>query len=220
MTVSTVFVSAGTYHLAFDRLAEWIEPWSLRHPNVRVVMQHGPGRGVEGAENRAILPHDELLQLLRSADAVVLQGGAGGVMDARALGRIPIVVPRIPGGGEVVDDHQLLFTAEVARQRIVYRAVTADELWSLLDDALSGRIPTRTQATDPTPGTAALAALLSQPVARLATSTRLARLARLVVGRSGRRGTLDADPLAAGSLSAGSLAAGSKPSNDPQSLET
>jgi UDP-N-acetylglucosamine transferase subunit ALG13 len=210
VTSQTVLVSAGTYHLPFDRLAEWIEPWALRHPDVRVVMQHGPGRGVSGAENRASLPYEELLALIRSVDAVVLQGGAGGVMDARALGRIPIVVPRVPGDGEVVDDHQLLFTAEVARQQVVYRALADKELWELLDDALSARIPTRTRRTEPTPGTAVLAELLSQRVERVRVSTRLLRLARLASGRSGRR--RPDRPNAPG--------ARQQTSHDPQSLET
>jgi UDP-N-acetylglucosamine transferase subunit ALG13 len=124
----TVVVSAGTYHLPFNRLTEWMEPWTARHPDAHVVMQHGPGRPLPGAENHALLPYERLLELCAAADAVVLQGGAGGVMDMRTLHRIPIVVPRVPVDDEVVDDHQLVFTQLAAELGIITRVVTKEEL--------------------------------------------------------------------------------------------
>ena len=51
---------------------------------------------MRNSQNHEVLSHKELLEHYRAADAIVLQGGAGGVMDARKVGRIPIVVPRIP----------------------------------------------------------------------------------------------------------------------------
>ncbi|WP_226534202.1 glycosyltransferase [Microbacterium paraoxydans] len=164
MSASLVVVSAGTYHLPFDRLSAWAEEWLRENPGVRLVMQHGPSAPVSGAENVEILPYSELLELCRAADAVVLQGGAGGVMDMRALGIVPIVVPRVPGGGEVVDDHQLVFSAEMAGLGIIRRALTAAELARLLDQSLSGEItPPGNIAT---PGADAVRTLLESPIRR------------------------------------------------------
>lgn len=164
MTGPLVVVSAGTYHLPFDRLSAWTQEWLTRHPDVRLVMQHGPSRPVPGAENVEILPYTELLELCRAADAVVLQGGAGGVMDMRALGIVPIVVPRVPGDGEVVDDHQLVFSAEMAELGIIRRALTSEELSELLDRSLSGEIPA--PGTIATPGADAVRSLLERPIRR------------------------------------------------------
>ncbi|EED6225630.1 glycosyl transferase, partial [Salmonella enterica subsp. enterica serovar Haifa] len=55
MSAPLVVVSAGTYHLPFDRLSGWVEEWLQRHPDVRLVMQHGPSAPVAGAENVEIL---------------------------------------------------------------------------------------------------------------------------------------------------------------------
>lgn len=188
MTVGLVVVSAGTYHLPFDRLSVWVEEWLRKNPDVRLVMQHGPSSPVAGAENVEILPYSELLELCRQADAVVLQGGAGGVMDMRALGIVPIVVPRVPGGGEVVDDHQLVFSAEMAELGIIRRALTAEELATLLDQSRSAEIAA--PGTIATPGADAVRALLEQPIRRApwyAFIPRFARSAAAIVAAKLRR---------------------------------
>lgn len=179
MSAPLVVVSAGTYHLPFDRLSEWAEQWLRDRAGVRMVMQHGPSAAVDGAENVEILPYAELLELCRGADAVVLQGGAGGVMDMRALGIVPIVVPRIPGDGEVVDDHQLVFTAEMAAIGIIRRALTADELGRLLDEALAGRDAIPGEIS--TPGADAVRELLERPIARARWYAFLPRMLRSAV---------------------------------------
>src|SRR5688572_8908423 len=66
-----VVVSAGTYHLPFDRLMEWMQRWRDANPEVRLLVQHGPSQPVEGADNIALLPYDELLAQCADADAVV-----------------------------------------------------------------------------------------------------------------------------------------------------
>lgn len=166
MTKKVVVVSAGTYHLPFDRLSIWTEEWFRRQTGVRLVMQHGPSRPVHGAENFDILPYGEFLALCERADAVVLQGGAGGVMDMRALGIVPIVVPRVPGDGEVVDDHQLVFTAEVESLGIIRRALSQEELIDQLDRLLHEEAPTAA-AEIATPGAAVTKELLERPIKRL-----------------------------------------------------
>jgi UDP-N-acetylglucosamine transferase subunit ALG13 len=178
----TVVVSAGSYHLPFERLRDWMEPWVAEHPSVHVVMQHGPSHPLPGAENHSVLPYAELLERCRVADAVVLQGGAGGVMDMRAIGRIPIVVPRIPVDDEVVDEHQLIFTEWVARFGAVLRATTRDELWAYLDGMLSGRVESRAARPEPTPGVTAAALVLESVPPPLPVTVRMRRMGRSARG--------------------------------------
>lgn len=190
MSAALVVVSAGTYHLPFDRLSQWTQNWLQGRDDVRVVMQHGPSAAVDGAENVEILPYGELLELCRRADAVVLQGGAGGVMDMRALGIVPIVVPRVPGDGEVVDDHQLVFSAEMESLGVIRRALTAESLGELLDGALSGRRDGDGPGEIATPGAEVVRALLEQPIRRApwyAFVPRMARSAAAIIAAKLRR---------------------------------
>ena len=180
MTPRMVVVSAGSYHLPFDRLRDWMEPWVTRHSDVRVVVQHGPSRPVVGAENHVVLPYADLLELCRIADAVVLQGGAGGVMDMRAIGRVPIVVPRVPVHDEVVDDHQLIFTARAEEFGAVRRATTPEQLWEYLDGMLGGLLETRAPTPPPTPGIATANELLASPPSRIGFRVRMRRMWRSI----------------------------------------
>lgn len=102
-------VTLGTTHHPCDRVSAWLEAWLRANPVVVCVYQHGASRPVEGAECVTMLPRTELLDHQRGADVIVVQGGTGSVMDARSVGRRPIVVPRRPDLGEVVDDHQIVF---------------------------------------------------------------------------------------------------------------
>ncbi|WP_173923438.1 glycosyltransferase [Agromyces sp. Marseille-P2726] len=180
MSEQLVVVSAGSYHLPFDRLGAWMEPWVGAHADVRVIVQHGPGRPVPGAENHDVLPYHELLELCRAADAVVLQGGAGGVMDMRAIGRVPVVVPRVPVHEEVVDEHQLIFTDRAEQLGAVHRATSRERLWGYLDAMLDGRVATHALTPPPTPGIAAATAVLATPPSRLAARARVRRMARSI----------------------------------------
>ncbi len=83
-----------------------------------------------------MLGYDELVAEMARADAVVAQGGPATIMDARSVGHRPIVVPRRGHLDEVVDDHQVAFTAWMADKGLVWPAADEDELHRLLDAAL------------------------------------------------------------------------------------
>ncbi len=168
-------VSAGTYHFGFDRLMDWTQSWLELHPEVVATVQHGTSRPVPGAVNREIIPHPELLDLHRAASVVVLQGGAGGVMDTRQLGIVPIVVPRVPMNDEVVDEHQIVFARRLRDLGIVHLAESKEELHRLLDQALSSTLPVRPEGGSATPGAAAAAAALNALMASGRPTSRRAR---------------------------------------------
>ena len=143
--VALIVVSVCTDHHPFDRLIDWLQAWVLENPEVDVVVQHGTSPEVTGAVCRTMLPHPELMELFRTADACVLQGGPGGVMDARSQGLRPIVVPRDPTFGEHVDGHQIAFSHHLAERGLAQVVTTETDLLELLDatvaDRLSWRFP-------------------------------------------------------------------------------
>ncbi|MEO7261967.1 MAG: glycosyltransferase [Jatrophihabitantaceae bacterium] len=127
-------VTVGTDHHRFDRLMDWIERWNDAHPGaVRWIAQHGSSRPLSGADGFGMKPRAELLELLRSADVVVTQGGPGGIVDSRECGTVPIVVPRLARLNEVVDDHQVAFAQQLDRSGLLVLAQSEAELHTALD---------------------------------------------------------------------------------------
>lgn len=144
-------VSVGTDHHRFDRLMDWVERWLAGAPvDVRVIVQHGSSRCPSGAVGHVLLPKHELVALLAGADAVVVQGGPGGIMDTRGAGRMPIAVPRLARLGEVVDDHQVAFCRRMRDVGKVILAESEQELRAALDRLLSdpGAAHVRAETSD------------------------------------------------------------------------
>ena len=164
----SVVASVGTYHHPFERFVQWLEPWTTQN-HADVVFQHGSTRPMEQSDNHEMLSHQQLLEHYSSADAIVLQGGAGGVMDARKVGRIPIVVPRIPVDHEVVDNHQLILCRRLADLGLVHVAESADELARLLNGVREGTVSSRVDSSRPSPGVAETVRLLATRPAPRAT---------------------------------------------------
>ncbi|MBK7722528.1 MAG: glycosyl transferase [Austwickia sp.] len=138
MTRPALLVSVGTDHHRFDRLIRWTDAWveTLGFP-VDYTVQHGASTPSRLATNLSIVPREELLDRMQAATLVVTQGGPGSIVDARACGRIPIVVPRLQRYGEVVDDHQVPFCALMARQGACLVAGGQSALHAWLDLGLA-----------------------------------------------------------------------------------
>lgn len=133
----TGVVTVGTDHHRFDRLMDWIERWNTSRPGaISWIAQHGSSRPLAGADGFGMKAREELLELLRTADVVVTQGGPGGIMDSRECGTAPIVVPRLARLDEVVDDHQVAFTRQLAGRGLVVAAESEADLHAALDRAV------------------------------------------------------------------------------------
>lgn len=130
-------VTVGTDHHRFDRLVTWVDSWAASHPTVPVLIQRGEAGEPDHAESVPLLPHPDLVAAMAAADVVVAQGGPAAIADARAAGRLPVVVPRRREFGEHVDDHQVGFVASMARQGLVATAATEAELHRWLDRAIA-----------------------------------------------------------------------------------
>lgn len=152
MTGPLILASIGTFHLRFDRFVEWVEAIAAQHPGARVELQHGVSRTMPAAHNRIMMPPAAILHLMRTADVVILQGGAGGIMDARAARRIPIVIARTAALGEMVDDHQVTFMTRLDGLGHIHLARSVEHLSKLVAGVLDGSVPSRLQEVGITEG--------------------------------------------------------------------
>jgi UDP-N-acetylglucosamine transferase subunit ALG13 len=164
----TLVVTVGTDHHPFDRLMTWVSDVALELPSLHVIVQHGSTVPPEGVESHAMLGADDLYALLRRADAVVTHGGPASILDARAAGHRPVVVPREKLFGEHVDDHQVRFVERLSRGREV--DVARDEVRFRLAVAAAlarGRLAqTLEPASDVSPAVQRFAGLVDQIVGR------------------------------------------------------
>lgn len=96
---------------------------------------------------------EELQSHYRDADIVVSQVGPGTIADANRAGARPIVIPRDPTLGEVVDGHQFAFgdfmsrrgrcvvvTSEIELGRALDKVIADDEAGRYRDDAESADV--------------------------------------------------------------------------------
>jgi UDP-N-acetylglucosamine transferase subunit ALG13 len=132
-----VFVTVGTDHHPFDRLVTWTDAWAEGHGAVPCLVQSGTSKPPVHAPWRDYVRYDEMVEAMGRAIAVVCHGGPATIMDARRLGRVPIVVPRSSRLGEHVDDHQQRFAVRMAGLGQVHLARSEDELHALLDRAVA-----------------------------------------------------------------------------------
>lgn len=168
-----MFVSVGTDHHPFDRLIGWIDRWVAAHPDVSLIVQHGFSRASAIGENHAMMKEEALQSHYRDADIVVSQVGPGTIADANRAGVLPIVVPRDPALGEVVDGHQFDFGDFMARRGRCAVVTTETELGRALDNALeddeAGRYSGDAERADVSTAVAALVAdIVAAPSRRFA----------------------------------------------------
>lgn len=151
-----VVVTVGTDHHLFGRLVGWMDEWAATSPGVRCVIQHGASPAPVHAEGLPIVPRAVMLELMSQATVVVAQAGPGSILDARSVGLVPIVVPRLARLDEVVDDHQVAFADVMRRRGDVVVAHERDQLVGHLTRALAEpALLRRPPAPSPAPVTAA-----------------------------------------------------------------
>lgn len=134
-----VLVTVGTDFHKFDRLIGWVDRWfrDTGADRVRCIVQHGASAAPEHAEARDMLDHEELLRLMGEAAVVVTHAGASTIGEARRLGRLPVIVARDPGRGEIVDGHQIDFARRVAAKGLVELCEDEAALRERLDRVLT-----------------------------------------------------------------------------------
>lgn len=136
-----IFVTVGTDHHPFTRLLDWMDDWAVDRPDVQLVVQHGAARLSRHGTNHALLGAEEIRAQYEAADLVVSQVGPGTIADANCAGHLPIVVPRDPALGEVVDDHQVAFGEFMSARGRCTSVRTRDHLYAELGSRLTAPVP-------------------------------------------------------------------------------
>lgn len=143
-----VLVTVGTDHHPFDRLVRWVDSWATAHPEHPCLIQRGTSVQPETCYSHRYVPYEDLVESMEASTVIVTHGGPATIMEARASGRMPIVVPRRPDLGEHIDDHQIRFSRWMAGRRQVLLAETEDELHRELDQAFVDPSRARVGADD------------------------------------------------------------------------
>lgn len=150
LLVPQVVVSLGTDHHKFDRLVDWIDAWLAELANPpECLIQYGGSRAPRNTKGVTRMPREKLLQFYSQASVVVVQGGPGSILDARAVGHLPIAVPRRPELNEVVDGHQIAFTRTMAQHGEAIAVESSEALYRALDHALLDPASMRTEPRFP-----------------------------------------------------------------------
>ena len=144
-----VFTTVGTDHHPFDRLVGWVDRWAAAHREELCSVQRGTSAPPRSCHSVDYLGYEELRSCMAAATVVVSHGGPATIMDARAVGRLPLVVPRRSDLGEHVDDHQVRFSRWIASRRQILVAESEAELHRLLDLATVEPDLFRMNSSDP-----------------------------------------------------------------------
>jgi UDP-N-acetylglucosamine transferase subunit ALG13 len=134
---AAIFITVGTAHQPFDRLVRWVNEWAERPEATPdgVLFQTGTATTPSVVPSARTLSHSDMVEAMRAATVVVCHGGTASAFEARRMGHVPILVPRLSGFGEAVDDHQVQFTRYLADRGLAHGAETKEELWAALDRA-------------------------------------------------------------------------------------
>lgn len=139
--MSGTFVSIGNGTQSFARLLDEIKAVADRLPQP-VIVQHGrtPFES-QAIEHFAFTDEDGFKRRLRDCDLFITHGGGGSVFAAIREAKRPVVVPRRKAFDEIVDDHQLAFTAELARQGNIEPVFDVGDLLAAVSRALANPLP-------------------------------------------------------------------------------
>lgn len=146
-----VVVTLGTDHHPFARLVGWVDDWAAAHPGSACVVQHGSAPPPRHAEGHTILDPADIPGVMARARIVVGHAGPGTILDARAAGRLPVIVPRRAAEGEVVDDHQVAFGRWMDERGQAICVQTGAELHRHIDAAAVDPAPYAVELHDGAP---------------------------------------------------------------------
>ncbi len=110
-----IFVTVGTHEQQFNRLVSAVDNLVNSGSVVEeVFIQLGYSTyEPKCCKWERMLSFDRMQDFMTSADVVITHGGPSSFMEVLALGKTPIVVPRLAVFGEHVNNHQLDFVKEV-----------------------------------------------------------------------------------------------------------
>ncbi|MGD0635434.1 MAG: glycosyltransferase [Beijerinckiaceae bacterium] len=130
------FVSIGNGTQSFARLLDKVAEIAPSLPQP-VIVQHGNTPFAYGSiESFDFVAEARFEQLLAECQLFITHGGGGSVFAALRHGKKPVVAPRLKAFDEIVDDHQIAFVDELARQGLVHPLRDVAELSDVAQKAL------------------------------------------------------------------------------------
>lgn len=101
----------GTNPYPFTRLMDRVVDYA-KTTGETVIVQSGHTPVKDNAVSASdFIPHDKVIQLIKEADVVVVQGGFGSLQDCISHGARTVAVPRLREMGESVDDQTEIVNA-------------------------------------------------------------------------------------------------------------
>lgn len=110
-----IFVTVGTHEQSFNRLLKWIDEMiKCGQIKEKVIVQKGYSDYIiKNCEMFDFLEFEEINRYISEARIIITHGGPSSFLAPLAIGKIPIVVPRIKEFNEHVNNHQLDFVKKV-----------------------------------------------------------------------------------------------------------
>ncbi len=143
-----LFVTVGTHEQGFPRLLSAItEIIANDQSGAEWRIQTGPA-SVDYPEHVHAQPtctHQEMLENLRWADAMISQASPGNVFTALAMTAQPIVIARRYELSEHVDDHQTVFARYLSENELAMTAYDTRSISACLDLLRAESFETRSQ---------------------------------------------------------------------------
>jgi UDP-N-acetylglucosamine transferase subunit ALG13 len=130
-----IFVTAGTIHFPFTRLANWVK--ELQRENKRkekIVFQHGYApitQQLSGIEYFDFIDALQFIEYIKKARLVITHGGPASIYQTLYAEKKPWVLPRENKFREHVNDHQVVF-CDVLRQKNLINLVNESTIETIL----------------------------------------------------------------------------------------
>lgn len=183
-----ILVTLGTHGQPMLRLVPVLTSLATTRPDLGPFeAQLGPTPAPGGWVTHTLVSSKELDRLLARSDIVITHGGPATIAQARAHGRVPIVIPRRQEAGEHVDDHQVYYSKRLAAAGEIIMVEDAESLPDIVGryGAIVARLPDA-RPHDPRAAVSAIAAIADSYLSRPVSGARRHRPGR--IGANGERG--------------------------------
>ena len=112
-----IFVTVGMHEQPFDRLVEYMDNWAAEYEEEVFIQTGYSTYKPKTAKWKHTYSRQEIARAIDKARIVITHGGPASYISVIQDGKIPIVVPRQKKFGEHVNNHQVYFSREVAKQQ-------------------------------------------------------------------------------------------------------
>lgn len=127
-----IFITLGTHEQPFNRLI--VEINRLIKEKIiteEVFMQIGYVHNIEPiCPYEKFIASEDMNNFMQKARIVVIHGGLGSIIQAFINKKVPIVIPRQKKFGEHVDDHQVIFSKKLSKDKKIIAIYDINELGS------------------------------------------------------------------------------------------